>query len=112
MSSLLAPSFLFRFAAPCRHAAKLPSPGALGEEHRLPYFSELDGRRPFADVRLGWSDQGIGLYVRVEGKQQAPWCRDTKIEDSDGIQFWIDARDTKIVSQPCPWAPGEPSISR
>jgi len=99
MSSLLAPSFLFHFSAPCRYAAGISatSPAALSERHRLPCFAELDGRKPFADLRLGWSEAGIAVFLRVEGKKQAPWCRDTKIEDSDGLQLWIDTRDTKNV---------------
>lgn len=99
MSSLLAPSFLFRFSAPCRYAASLSATtaNALSDRYRLPCLAELDGRRPYADVRLGWSEAGLCLYLRVQGKKQAPWCRDTKIEDSDGIQIWIDTRDTKNV---------------
>jgi hypothetical protein len=97
--SLLAPTFLFRFAAPCRYAAGLtPSAtGLLDERYRLPSLSELDSRRGFADVRIGWNESGLGAFVRIDGKKQAPWCRDTKIEDSDGLQLWIDTRDTKNV---------------
>jgi hypothetical protein len=99
MSTLLAPSFLFRFAAPCLAAPKVTAaaPGPLAEKHRLPCFAELDERRRFADVRLGWNDGGVALFLKVSGKKQLPWCRDTKIEDSDGIQLWIDTRDTKTV---------------
>lgn len=99
MSSLLAPTFLFHFAAPCHYsktvAANL-SP-ELGERFRLPPFSQLQSKPIFADVRLAWSEAGLSLFVKVEGKQQSPWCRDTRIEDSDGIQIWIDTRDTKTV---------------
>lgn len=99
MTSLLAPSFLFRFSAPCRYAANMSATAAspLSDRYRLPCLAELDGRRPFADFRLAWNAAGLTALLRVEGKKQAPWCRDTKIEDSDGMQIWIDTRDTKNV---------------
>src|SRR3954468_19041404 len=99
MFSLLAPSFLFHFSAPCRYAPDVSAaaPGPLSQEYRLPCFAELDERRTFADVRLGWNEAGVAVFLKVEGKKQAPWCRDTKIEDSDGLQLWFDTRDTKGV---------------
>jgi hypothetical protein len=90
---------LFRFAAPCHYAAELWSSGGLklGEKHRLPCFAELEGKRPFADVRLAWSEAGLAASLQVRGKQQPPWCRDSKIEDSDGVQLWIDTRNTQNI---------------
>ncbi|HUE72188.1 MAG TPA: hypothetical protein VMP01_14990, partial [Pirellulaceae bacterium] len=32
-----------------------------------------------------------------EGKSQPPWCRDSRIEDSDGLQVWIDTRNTQNI---------------
>ena len=90
---------LFRFAAPCLHAEGLsPAKGInLAEKYRLPCFAELEGKPSFADVRLAWSETGLALAVRVSGKSQAPWCRDSKIEDSDGVQLWIDTRNTQNI---------------
>ncbi|MFO0941433.1 MAG: hypothetical protein U0930_11765 [Pirellulales bacterium] len=28
----------------------------------------------------------------VQGKRQLPWCRDSRLEDSDGLHIWIDTR--------------------
>ncbi len=98
MASLLAPSFLFRFAAPCRYASQLSATNLeLGEEHRLPCFAELNERKSFSEVRLGWNEAGLGIWFKVEGKEQSIWCRDSRIEHSDGIQVWFDMRDTKNV---------------
>jgi hypothetical protein len=90
---------LFRFAMPCRYAGELWQAGGikLGEQYRLPCFAELEGQRPFADLRLAWSERGLALSVVVEGKKQPPWCRDSKIEDSDGVQLWIDTRNTQNI---------------
>ncbi len=98
-NTLLSPRFLFRFAVPLLYEPSLGS-GAkfeLAEQHRLWRPGELDGEPPLADFRLAWNEQGIGLWVRVEGKRQPVWCRDTRLEDSDGAQIWIDARDTHNV---------------
>ena len=96
--ALLSPTMLFRFAAPCLYAdAEWSSGVKLAEKHRLPCFAELEGKRPFADVRLAWSEAGLALNVAVRGKEQPPWCRDSKIEDSDGVQVWIDTRNTQNI---------------
>lgn len=90
---------LFRFAAPCLHTQQKWSASGikLGEEHRLPSFAELAGKKSFADVRLAWSEQGLALHVSVSGKQQPPWCRDSRIDDSDGVQLFIDTRNTQNI---------------
>ncbi|HND51995.1 MAG TPA: hypothetical protein PLV92_06350 [Pirellulaceae bacterium] len=120
---LLAPNFLFRFSAPLRYAAgagatsgaapvasSAPvasgtaslSPGVavaakLGEEYRLPNFSALEGKTSYADVRGAWSEAGLSFSLRVAGKSQPLWCRDSRLDDSDGFQLWIDTRDTHNV---------------
>jgi hypothetical protein len=97
--SLLPPRFLFLFAAPCLFSdAKWTAAGiSLGEEHRLPNFAELDGRRSFADVRVAWSEAGLAFWMKVEGKRQTPWCRDSQVDASDGLHVWLDTRDTHNI---------------
>jgi hypothetical protein len=99
MSELLSPTFLFRFATPCLRAQRLwtAAGSGLDAQHRLPCFAELQGLRPFAELRMAWNDEGLALWLEVTGKTQAPWCRPTRIEDSDGLQIWIDTRDTHNV---------------
>jgi hypothetical protein len=96
---LIAPTMLFRFAAPCYYAAEgwTAKGRALSEKHHLPCFAELEGRPNFADVRLAWNEKGLILNVHVRGKQQPVWCRDSRIEDSDGVQLWIDTRNTQNI---------------
>ena len=100
MSDPLLPTrFLFRFATDCLYCPKLGdhAPKELAADYRLPVLSELDGEKSFADVRAGWSEAGLAFSVRVEGKRHPSWCRDTKLEDSDGVQLWIDTRDTHNI---------------
>ena len=95
-ASLLPPRQFFRFSADVR---RFEFPGAgkqlvLDEGYALPALGELDGRPTFADVRMGWNPQGLVWQATVEGKTQPPWCRDSRPEDSDGLQVWVDTRAT------------------
>lgn len=98
---LLAPTFLFRFSAACRRRDVIwqAKQGAeLDPACRLPSFgAQLEGKPNFADVRAAWNDTGLSFTVRVAGKQQPPWCRRDRAEDSDGLQLWIDTRDTHNI---------------
>ena len=97
--ALLAPNFLFRYSVPCRYKGELwTAKGAqLDEKYALPFFGELEGKRKYAELRAAWSEEGLAFALRVEGKSQPPWCRTTKIEDSDGLQLWIDTRNTQNI---------------
>lgn len=92
--SLLAPRFLFRFELPIRRSSESWSDAGvwLGEEYRLPNLVALDRERSFADVRAGWQASGLVFNVLVENRRQPPWCREGRLEDSDGLQVWIDTR--------------------
>ena len=96
---LLPERFLFRFSVPCLYRRPLwtPKGAGLGEEHRLLNLAELEGGTGPADVRAAWSEEGLALTVLVAGKRQAPWCRDNRPEDSDGLQVWIDTRDVHNI---------------
>ncbi|MHB1037059.1 MAG: hypothetical protein ACYC35_20510 [Pirellulales bacterium] len=96
---LLPTRFLFRFAVPCLYHEPLWTANGiqLDESHRLPTFAELEERPTYADVRAAWSEAGLAITVRVEGKRSAPWCRDTRPEDSDGFHVWLDTRDVHNI---------------
>ena len=109
MERLLPEPFLFRFAFPVQHVAKLPRKGkqplALADECRLPDITELlsadegqhvRGRR-FADVRLAWNDGGLGISVAVRGTSRFPFADDELSDASDGLQFWLDTRNTQNI---------------
>ena len=96
---LLAPPFLFKFSVPCRYKAELWSDKGtqLDETHSLPFFGELEGKRRYAELRAAWNEEGLAFSLIVSGKTQPPWCRPTKLEDSDGLQLWIDTRNTQNI---------------
>jgi hypothetical protein len=101
VNTLLAPRYLFRFAVPVKRRTPLwkASGIELDESFSLVNLAELDANtadreRRFADVRMAWGIEGLLLNVKVEGKQQPVWCRDGRLEDSDGLTVWVDTRAT------------------
>ena len=82
------PTFLFRFEIEIKQAKlEWTSKGLkLPETCRLPSFGALGGRKVFSDVRVAWSDEGIGVQLIVNGK------RETRLDESDGFHLWIDTR--------------------
>ena len=96
---LLPASFLFRYSVPCGFRANAWSEAGadLGEEFRLPSFASLDGGPEGVDLRAAWSEAGLTFSVRVIGKRHLPWCRDNRIDESDGLHLWLDTRDTHNI---------------
>lgn len=95
-ASLLPPRQSFRFSMDLKHREPLWSAQGveLDESYALLALGELEGETPFADVRMAWSPDGLAWQVQVSGKKQAPWCRESRLDESDGLQVWIDTRAT------------------
>lgn len=106
---LIPPTMLYRFALPCHKVNgtwNAKTGIQLPDEHMLPSLGSLDGQPPFADVRAGWSEEGMFFNVDVSEKQQSIWCRETQLMESDGFQVWLDTRDTHNVHRAtryCHW---------
>ena len=97
--SLIDPNFLFRFSVPCLRSRETWTDEGikLSRKYLVPSFGELMQRPVFAELRMGWSEHGLMFTLRVSGKKNTPWCRSQRIEDSDGLQLWIDTRDTHTI---------------
>ncbi len=102
MSSALIPqTFWFRLAFPCKKVDGLPQGGErlldLPETCRLVSSSALEGKDSWADVRAAWNPGGLAVQVEISGKTR-PIRHDPYLpEGNDGIQLWIDTRDTRDV---------------
>lgn len=97
---LIAPPLLYRFSVPCLRTKKSWSEKGISLEpkHVIPSFqSELSEAPGFAELRMGWNDDGLFFQVQVKGKKQAPWCRESRLEDSDGLTLLVDTRDTQTI---------------
>jgi hypothetical protein len=99
MATLLPPSFLFHVCYPCRHVKDIPHKKDdlldLPPSCRLESFAVMDGRPAFADLRLAWNEQGLGLQVEVRGKDQLPQGDISRPRASDGVTLWLDTRDAR-----------------
>jgi hypothetical protein len=101
MPNLLPYRFLFRYSFAARYESKLPHSGkkllALTESHRLPDLGKLDAAPSFAELRLAWNERGLGIFVEVRGKAQPLQCDPRAPDLSDGLQVWIDTRNTQNI---------------
>ena len=98
-AALVEPSFLFRFSAPLYKSKQIWTKDGvtLGKKYVVPSFAELNGGPIFADFRATWNQHGLGLTLRVVGKKTSVWCRESRIEDSDGLHLFVDTRDTHNI---------------
>jgi hypothetical protein len=101
MTELMPPGFLFRVAMPVKHLAKLPaemtSPPALGSEHTLPDVGELAQGSHAGALRVGWHDRGLAFELEVKGRTTRPRCDYSQALNSEGLQLWIDTRNTQNI---------------
>jgi len=49
------------------------------------------------DTRIAWSEEGITFQFLLRGKLRRPYCRLSDLEHSDGIEVYVDTRNTKNV---------------
>lgn len=91
---------LFRFAASCRYVGRRWSRDGidLSAEYRLPDLHSLEVGMPgFADVRMGWNEQGLLFSVWMPISRPLPSKRTRDDRGGDEISLWIDTRDVHDV---------------
>lgn len=99
-AKLIDSALLFRFRL---HAWKVSIPFSdrlwqLPDEARVPELGvELSHQKRFADVRLAVGPDALLFQVKVDGKRQFPWCRESRLEDCDGLHLWLDTRNSGDV---------------
>lgn len=97
----------FRYRIPCARFEAGWSPGMkMPAAHQIPLFGFFDEQNTFADIRLGWHPSGLLIRCTVSGKKKSLWCRATQVLESDGLQVWIDTRNTGNVHRAtrfCHW---------
>lgn len=73
-------------------------PEALPDEAIVPCLStELTGDPKFAQVRVAVGRDALFFQADIQGKKQLPWCRESRLEDSDGLHVWIDTRNSREI---------------
>ena len=102
--ALLPQAFWFRIAAPCPRVDDMPLRDGrkrlleLPDSCILPAGAKLEGRTPWAEVRLGWYSGGLGIAVQAEGLGDPKLATD-RPEGFPDVQLWVDTRDTRDVSR-------------
>jgi len=69
----------------------------LDERYQLNSLQSLDGKHPFATMAVGWHSAGLTISCSVQGKTKPPTCDPNQLPQSDGLQLWIDTRNTPGV---------------
>ena len=104
MKPLLPQAFWFRVAASCPRVDEIPlsdDPWRLLDlpaSCALPELTQLDGRRAWAEVRVGWNARGLGIAVLAEGVSDLQLTPD-RPEGFADVHVWVDTRDSRNVSR-------------
>ena len=98
---LLPQAFWFHVSLPCPKVEEIPRGKGrlldLPDSCLLPDFGELEGRTSWARVRVGYNASGLGVAFEVSDKVGPISPEPERAYGSDGVQVWIDTRDTRNV---------------
>lgn len=103
------PALLFRIQLrPVQTQLKFGTPNwRLPDEAQLPPLgTSVSGQSSFASFRLAVSASALFVSAYVTGKRRSLWCRESMLEDSDGLNLWIDTRNSRDVHRAtrfCHW---------
>ncbi len=98
---LLPQAFWFRVSTPCRRIEGIPRAKGrlldLPDGCALPDLAALEGRAAWARGRVGWNPGGLGFAFEVLDKAGAISPEPGRASGLDGVQVWVDTRDTRGV---------------
>lgn len=103
-TALLPQAFWFRVSASSPRVAGMPREESSGPlldlptTCTLPNLAALDGREPWASVRVGWDASGLGIAVHADGLGTNAKSPD-RPEGFANLIFWVDTRDTRNVAR-------------
>jgi hypothetical protein len=92
--------FLFRFSFPVRGVEQSVAQKPfldLDKIAPLPELGGLDAAPTFATLRAGWNEAGLGFRLAVSGKKMPVFADSSDPTESDGLQLWIDTRNTQTI---------------
>ncbi len=100
MSLILPPELQFRWILPIPRIERLPGDGkplsGLPSEAVVTIPRQLDTDHFPVAWKAAWNSNGLAISVEVTGKSR--WsCNPDRPLESDGLQLWIDTRDTQSV---------------
>lgn len=93
----LSPIHSFQISVDCRHLSRKKGAFTLSknnaEQYRLPSLAEISGETPFADVSIGWNQEGVELFIDVKASYKE--VSYPEITRGDSIELFFDTRDVK-----------------
>ncbi|MBN1345820.1 MAG: hypothetical protein JXQ73_24225 [Phycisphaerae bacterium] len=99
MTQLLPNRLLLRFEVRIRRFDRRPRiDGRLrdwDDRYRLPALGEIDGKRDWGDVYIGWDEDGLYVACRVREKVQPVRCDPQRFRKGDNFRVLTDMRDTR-----------------
>lgn len=104
MSTALVPNrFFFRFEIPIRRAPKSwttdGNASKWTDKFLVAPLGAIDGEEPFGDVWLAWSEAGLFVACRVEGKELPLQCSPESFWKGDNLRICTDMRDTRDIKR-------------
>ncbi len=101
MPQLLPQSFWFRLSLPIFRNDTIPNASTpllnLSDAHRLPETARLQGVPPWFDARAAWNASGLAFAFTLFDKPGPIDFDPSHPDASDGVQLWIDTRDTRDI---------------
>lgn len=97
----LTPVNFFQISADCNYIPpakdkKFPNiTKANSSKFQLPDTSKLCSEDSFAEVSLGWNEEGLEAYIRVDNPFKRAFYPD--VERGDSVELFIDTRDVKTA---------------
>ena len=97
----LTPVNFFQISADCNYISpskekKFPNiTKAQAQKMMLPDTSKLCSEDPFAEVSMGWNEEGLEVYVRVNTPFKRAYY--PEVERGDSVELFIDTRDVKTA---------------
>jgi hypothetical protein len=101
---ILPQAFWFRIGLTCPQLAGIPRSGRSGllldlpDSCALPDLSSLEGKTAWAQLRVAWNPNGLGVSVIARGISRQQLVPD-RPEGFASVQIWVDTRDTRIASR-------------
>jgi len=91
----ITPVNFFQLTTECRHVPTGKLSGRNFRKYLLPDTSGLCDNEHFADVAMGWNQQGMEFFVQVN--KQFEDCCYPEVDYGDSVEIMIDTRDVKTT---------------
>jgi hypothetical protein len=99
--SVVPSAFAFKFSMPVVRLESIPKKSGkllgLSDKHQLIWPGEELEEGGNVQVKAAWNAMGVGFEFEVTGKQNPTLYYLNKAAHSDGIQIWIDTRNTQTI---------------